>query len=74
MDTKLKKFNRSTFTKTVCFVLAVIFVILAAGRTFDLATDVLSDFDNKNLGSYYENILFQGKAFDLTTSKPFKYE
>ena len=71
MDTKWKRFKRSYFTKTVCFLLAILVMTLGVARFFDFAKKV--DQDDSLYGwEYYDNILSQGNKFDLEASEPFK--
>ena len=71
MVTRWKKFKRSYFTKTVCFLLAMLVMMLGVARFFDFAKEVERD-DTLYGWTYYENILTQGNKFDLESSVPFK--
>lgn len=71
MVTRWKKFKRSYFTKTVCFLLAILVMTLGVARFFDFAKEVEQD-DTLYGWTYYENILSQGNKFDLESSVPFK--
>ena len=69
MDTRLKKFDLSMITKTVCFLLAIIFAALGTANVLNVLFEIEKDEDNNV--HFYGNILTQGKNFDLPTSEMF---
>lgn len=71
MDTKSKKFDRSIITKTICFLLAMLFAALGTASSLRAAREIEESEANR---TYFQNIFVQGKNFDLFTSTMFETE
>lgn len=71
MDTKSKKFDRSMITKTICFLLAMLFAAFGTAQVLRAACEV---DENEANYTYYDNVFRQGKNFDLPTSRMFEIE
>ncbi len=71
MDTKLKKFDRTVISKTIAFLLAMLFTMLSVVKVIEVYDDL--SYNHENV-TYYKNLFTQGEKFDLTTSEMFYSE
>lgn len=74
MDTKSKKFNRSWITKTICFVLAIVFLLSGFSKVISFLNRLADSEENGIYESYYKNMFYQGSNFNLESSEMFKDE
>lgn len=74
MGTKLKKFNRSLLTKTICFFLAIAVGVLGFIKALDFSVEILSKNEEYYDSSYFETFLLSGNDFNLAKSEVFRDE